>query len=30
MVHGHRMVFDAEATSDARSRVIEFLRPLMQ
>jgi dienelactone hydrolase len=29
-VHGHQMVFDAEATSDARSRVIEFLRPLMQ
>jgi alpha-beta hydrolase superfamily lysophospholipase len=29
-VRGHRMVFDAEATSDARSRVIEFLRPLMQ
>ena len=30
MVHGHRIAFDAEATSDARARVIEFLRPLMQ
>ena len=29
-VHGHRVAFDAEATNDARSRVIQFLQPLMQ
>ena len=28
--HGHWMVFDGAATMDARSRLIEFLRPLMQ
>jgi dienelactone hydrolase len=30
MVHGHRVAFDADATNDARSRVIQFLQPLMQ
>jgi len=30
LVYGHRVAFDAEATDDARSRVIQFLRPLMQ
>jgi dienelactone hydrolase len=30
MVHGHRVAYDAEATNDARSRVIQFLQPLMQ
>jgi dienelactone hydrolase len=29
-VYGHWQAFNAEATNDARSRVIEFLRPLMQ
>ncbi len=28
--NGHFMVFDGPATTDARSRLIEFLRPLMQ
>ena len=28
--NGRMMVFDGEATNDARSRLIEFLRPLMQ
>jgi dienelactone hydrolase len=30
MFNGHRVAYDAEATNDARARVIEFLRPLMQ
>jgi dienelactone hydrolase len=30
MINGHRQGFDAEATNDARSRVIQFLQPLMQ
>jgi dienelactone hydrolase len=30
MVYGHRVAYDAEATNDARSRVIQFLQPLMQ
>jgi len=29
-VYGHWQAFDAETTNDARSRVIEFLHPLMQ
>jgi len=29
-VYGHWQAFDAEATNDARSRVIQFLQPLMQ
>jgi dienelactone hydrolase len=30
IVNGHRVAYDAEATDDARSRVTEFLRVLMQ
>ena len=30
LINGHQQGFDAEATKDAQSRVIEFLHPLMQ